>query len=194
MSEYLPLLKYPLTVIIFIITCIAIYPSAKKPSTQFTYARQWTPLFAFVLLLHPTVLLVSDPSNVRYVGLVLTPLFFCIVIFFCGWVYGVWERKKATVAIAMIDGDKGAAAPTQKKVGKLESIEISNKLISDDDFYLQATQEVEGGNQSSAMWAKAMALCEGDEGKAKYKYISLRVVELGKENAAIKTNADGVSR
>lgn len=46
---------------------------------------------------------------------------------------------------------------------------------SDEKFYLQATEEVDEGKQDKALWAKCMALCEGDESKAKYMYIKYRV-------------------
>jgi len=52
------------------------------------------------------------------------------------------------------------------------------KEINEDELYLQATQEVDDSNQDKALWAKCMALCEGDEGKAKYKYIKERVDRL----------------
>lgn len=48
----------------------------------------------------------------------------------------------------------------------------------DEALYLNATEEVESGNQIPALWAKAMAICEGDEHKAKYKYINMRVQDL----------------
>ena len=44
----------------------------------------------------------------------------------------------------------------------------------DEQLYLEATQEVDNGTQDPALWAKAMALAEGDEEKAKYRYIALR--------------------
>ncbi len=65
---------------------------------------------------------------------------------------------------------KTSASPKQA----IESIESN----PDADLYLQAANEVDNNNQKPALWAKAMALCEGDENKAKYKYINLRVDEL----------------
>ncbi len=53
-----------------------------------------------------------------------------------------------------------------------------SEVINEDELYLQATQEVDEGNQDKALWARCMALCEGDEGKAKYKYIKERVDRL----------------
>lgn len=60
--------------------------------------------------------------------------------------------------------------------------------MNDEELYLAATKEVEGENKSLGLWAKVMALSEGDEEKAKYKYIKLRVEQLANErkNAAPK--------
>ena len=60
--------------------------------------------------------------------------------------------------------------------------------MNDEELYLEATNEVEGENKSTSLWAKVMALSEGDEEKAKYKYIKLRVEQLANErkNAAPK--------
>jgi len=55
---------------------------------------------------------------------------------------------------------------------------------NDEQLYLEATQEVDSGTQAPALWAKAMALAEGDEKKAKYRYIKLRVEELSNASAA----------
>jgi len=49
---------------------------------------------------------------------------------------------------------------------------------NDEQLYLEATQEVDSGTQDPALWAKAMALAEGDEKKARYRYITLRVEQL----------------
>ena len=57
---------------------------------------------------------------------------------------------------------------------------------NDKQLYLDATQEVESGTQDPALWAKAMALAEGDEGKARYRYITLRVEELSKSSASVE--------
>jgi hypothetical protein len=52
---------------------------------------------------------------------------------------------------------------------------IKGKDMGDEEIYLEATREAEGENRDPALWAKAMALCEGDAGKAKYEYIRCRV-------------------
>ncbi len=53
--------------------------------------------------------------------------------------------------------------------------------MTDEEFYLLATNEVEGEQKKPALWAKVMALAEGDRDKAKYQYIKLRVAQLIEE-------------
>ncbi len=52
------------------------------------------------------------------------------------------------------------------------------KENDDSKLYLQASEEVENNTQVEALWLKAMALTAGDEEKAGYKYIKLRVQQL----------------
>ena len=51
---------------------------------------------------------------------------------------------------------------------------------NDEQLYLEATQEVDNETPDPALWAKAMALAEGDEGKAKCRHITLRVEQGSK--------------
>lgn len=65
--------------------------------------------------------------------------------------------------------------------------------MPDAHLYLKATKEVEDNSQDPALWAKAMALGEGDADKAKYTYINLRVETLSVsddqyQNAPSNTN------
>ena len=39
--------------------------------------------------------------------------------------------------------------------------------MSDEELYLEATNEVETDARDEALWAKSMAICDGDEIKAK---------------------------
>ena len=49
--------------------------------------------------------------------------------------------------------------------------------MDDAELYLRATNEVESGDTDKAQWSKAMALVSGDNGRAKYKYVELRVAQ-----------------
>ena len=59
-------------------------------------------------------------------------------------------------------------------------MEIGSNMQEEDDskLYLQASEEVEKNTQVEALWLKAMALTGGNEEKAGYKYIKLRVQQL----------------
>ncbi len=50
--------------------------------------------------------------------------------------------------------------------------------MGDEALYLKATNEVESGKNDAALWAKALTLAEGNQEKAKYQYIKLRVDQL----------------
>ena len=43
--------------------------------------------------------------------------------------------------------------------------------MGDEELYLKATNEVESGKSDAALWAKAMAISNGNHENAKYKYI-----------------------
>ncbi len=64
--------------------------------------------------------------------------------------------------------------------------------MNDEEYYLKATNEVNGEGKQPALWAKVMALSEGDNEKAKYKYIKLRVEQLSKDKKTIKKKEDKI--
>ena len=45
-------------------------------------------------------------------------------------------------------------------------------------YYLKATEEFDAGDVEKALWSKAVAQSEGDENKAKYRYIEERAAQL----------------
>jgi len=86
---------------------------------------------------------------------------------------------------------KGGNTLEQTPVEKNLTTNADKPPTHDDaDFYLQATDEVETNSQKPTVWAKAMTLCEGDESKAKYKYITLRVIELTEEVTKNEANSE----
>jgi|GEM_PF-845416 len=50
--------------------------------------------------------------------------------------------------------------------------------MHDQKYYLMATEEVDSEHRDAALWAKSIAIVEGDENKARFKYINLRVEQL----------------
>jgi hypothetical protein len=51
-------------------------------------------------------------------------------------------------------------------------------MDADEKFYLAATTEFESGSLDSAKWAKILTLADGNERKAKFRYIQERAKEL----------------
>ena len=62
--------------------------------------------------------------------------------------------------------------------------------MDDSELFLQATKEVESSKQVKTMWAKAMALADGDSEKAKYRYIRMRVEHLTNEKSDASLSKD----
>ena len=50
-------------------------------------------------------------------------------------------------------------------------------MEKDQDIYLKVEKEFDSNRRQEALWVKSLTLCQGDEQKAKYKYIELRVEE-----------------
>ena len=68
--------------------------------------------------------------------------------------------------------------------------------MSDEQLYLQATEEVENNKTDSAIWAKALTLMQGDKEQAKYEYIKLRVEQLSpkEKKSSTKTSSKTPSK
>jgi hypothetical protein len=52
----------------------------------------------------------------------------------------------------------------------------------EEELYAQAAAELEDGNRDEGLWAKCFAECDGDENKAKARYIRTRAERLGQSN------------
>jgi hypothetical protein len=82
-------------------------------------------------------------------------------------------------------------------VTRIKTPHLMDKLIpsiDDTSFYEIAMRECEGTEpKNTALWSKAFSLSEGDEGKAKAKYIELRVNGMrDEERVRIKEEKDRV--
>jgi uncharacterized protein YifE (UPF0438 family) len=64
--------------------------------------------------------------------------------------------------------------------------------MSNEGLYLQATIEVDSNDTQKDLWAKSMALTNGDEKLARYKYINFRVanLELSKKEVLLASKPD----
>ena len=51
-------------------------------------------------------------------------------------------------------------------------------MLDDKEYYLRATREFEENNLDEELWAKVIALADGDQDKAKFAYIKERAKKL----------------
>ena len=70
----------------------------------------------------------------------------------------------------------------KSRLSSMAGISHKSKMSNDESLYLDATTEFESNDRDPALWAKCMSVCEGDEQKAKYKYINKRVKSLSQNN------------
>ena len=133
--------------------------------TSFTYARKWTAYVAATSIFPLLGMFILNDSGNNLTKIV-AAIVLWIPVFLLGWMYGAWKMRKPPITAAKISNEEAEPAQT------------NDQPINDNDLYLKATLEVDANAQEPALWAKAMALCEGDKGKAKYKYINLRVEYL----------------
>ena len=75
-----------------------------------------------------------------------------------------------------------SVTPKIEKVSQgLERPDIS---VEDKRLFLLATEEMDKGEPETALWATVMTFCEGNEEKARYEYIKLRVEELATKTSS----------
>jgi len=71
------------------------------------------------------------------------------------------------------------------------SLSLNTNASNDEHLYLQVQKEYEAGIIDEALWSKAMTLSSGNQEKAKYSYISLKVEKiLSKKNLKQIENLD----
>ncbi len=96
-----------------------------------------------------------------------------------------------TVSEVQTNDAKTNISNTQHHNMAHETETVSDVQSDDAELYLQAQKELENNKQSKALWVKVMTLCDGDEVKAKYRYISIRVEEQKRAiSAKIKADAE----
>ena len=133
---------------------------------------------------------------------------FGFIAYVIGSVYGASKKTagklvKKTKTITKTAIEKTVEKPqelaTEKNITKNENTmdEENSDEINDEEFYLIATNEVEGEDIDSALWAKCMAINMGDEKKSKYDYINKRAAILtndAKQEVHIKETEEEIQR
>lgn len=141
---------------------------AKRPRWFFAL---WVFMTLIIVISSPVISYDAVDKNIIRLIFFLISLPFGIIGFL---IYKFIVRNMATKEVIVND-----SLAQQFPVDTVPVANHTEPTIKDDsEFFLQATQEVEGGRQKAGLWAKAMALCDGDENKAKYKYINLRAEDL----------------
>lgn len=102
-------------------------------------------------------------------------LFFAILI---GIVWGA--AKVLMVVLRGIRSASGAAISGAKKVAEQSPILVAASFQSDkdDELFARALDELDSNKPDRACWAKALAISDGDETKARGAYIKFRVGAL----------------
>jgi len=120
--------------------------------------------------------------------------------YFIGYLYGkskpaVDKLAEEAKTITKTVKDKSVKKPIKKTVEKPQELKTEKNIpnnnktmdeenseeINDEEYYLIATKEVEGSDRDDALWAKCMATQMGDETKAKYSYVNIRVAMFKQE-------------
>lgn len=67
-----------------------------------------------------------------------------------------------------------------------QAILVTGQHPTDEDLWAQALSEIENGNKRPGLWAQAFSLSDGEDQKARAKYLQLRVDQLiAERNLAI---------
>ena len=87
---------------------------------------------------------------------------------------GVWAAAVGSIA-GMVYGQRHRpdSSRSEKITDPLDNV--------DESVWEQASKELNSDSRNEGLWAKAFAISEGDENRAKAKYIELRVVSLAEE-------------
>ena len=167
------------------------------------YGRLWLAYTLGLLFFALTSFAIFQPAGMTISSvLIITPIFVIpagIVSYLLGYLYGKSKQKiNQSVKVSQFVKEtnktletaikKTAKQPIKESVKSLQGQTTENNLpnnktmdeenseeIDDAEFYLTATKEAEGKDRDEALWAKCMAISEGDEKKAKYGYIKKRV-------------------
>jgi len=98
---------------------------------------------------------------------------------------------------------KRAAEPKMREIASKSKTAIGNmskskeeKLLAiDDEFFATASDEILQGTQVKGLWAKALALADGDEKKQKAIYVRLRAKKMSDVDVRLRAKqmSDGTS-
>lgn len=163
------------------------------------YGRRWLALTVFIGTISTLPRFFRDFDLDSFARWIIAVVFFGCVAFVAGWLYGKFVMKKRERIVSIDTSNSNNINNSQNQAGNI----TKNKPLSlagseeDEKFYEIAWAEVEGENIKKSLWAKSFSECDGDNHRAKAKYISLRVAELknreeksSQENDIARSNAE----
>lgn len=167
-------------VIIALVAAVGVYrliAPKGETTTAVQMGRKWSAWAAFLIiggLLPPLLYKPFDinPLAASIAGMIAYPG----IAFLLGWAYGKFRFRKVRTNEKSIDV---ATDDTYIKTG-IES------EFHDEEFYRLALQEIESGDTQKGLWAKCFADSEGNENKAKARYLKKRVRQLQKANGGCR--------
>jgi len=100
------------------------------------------------------------------------------ITLFIGYLAPLWTQKKQAFhdiisGCLVIDG-----APRASQAEHKYPAGERTENLNDEALYLAATEEFAGLSRQAGLWAKVLALHDGDEEKAKFSYIRERVAQM----------------
>ncbi len=148
-------------------------------TTPIDYSRKWLATTIFIVSLASLPEFFRDYNAEPLARWVAGILFFGLIAFISGFIYGKIKGKPEALS------NTNVVADNNKK-----EKDTMNVKVDDTTFYEIAWSEIEGNKLNKALWSKAFAECEGDENKSKAMYIKLRTNQLtDEENSKVETEA-----
>ena len=128
-----------------------------KLTTPAQMGRLWMAWWCIATALYLTQVVVTKKPSLPefFIGILPPQLFSLGCAFLGGWLYGRLFKFKTQLAVA--------------------------NDAADEAIYEAAMKELDGGERRSGVWAKALAESDGDEAKAKARYIQYRVQQIKAE-------------
>jgi hypothetical protein len=106
--------------------------------------------------------------------------------------YAILIGIGATVSYFLLEFFKKQTSDPLNAKKSSSATDISN--VNESKYWEQALDEFNSAERNKSLWAKSFSECEGDENKAKAKYLSIRFNELASINKSVPVNKELVQK
>ena len=142
-----------------------IWDGTKTAFSGAEYGRKFSAYIMFFTIIGSAHNFIRKDFIDAVFSLIITIILFPTVAYGVGYIFGFIKLSR-----------RGQAEnSTGVESGRAES-------VATDDHWEQAYKEVNGGERVTAIWARAFSEADGDENKAKARYLSMRFAQLSKSN------------